>query len=467
MYSLHDVKITGLSLDKILACEIQSHIGEHSTLKLSGLVENEEEFLYGVSDGQDIEVIIQGSEGTKILFSGIVTGVSITESGQMKTACVEGKSRSWLMDRTKHSRSFQNAHITFQALTQEILKDYTGSSLIYTGDSQEIGNLIIQYEETDWDFLKRVLSLVGLALTPDSQKAGLKLFAGVPKFPETALSYTVLEMDKDMDSYYYLKANKREVHAADFTQYIISSEQLMGIFDTAAVQGQPLAVYAYQYSFEQQEMIGTYCLQSAKGLVVQASYPMHLIGAALMAKVVRVSKNKIQAAMEIDGAHIERAVHWFPYSTLSASPDGSGWYCMPEIDDDVRIYFPSKQEAEAIALSAVSNYDAPQGGSDRMQDPNNRYFRTKYGQELALNADSVKLSCNEDKSSITILTDGTIRIQAQESVNVQAKEKITLHAENELSIRVKDQFLMQSNQGGLVLSEGNKIIIRGTEVKFD
>ena len=467
MYSLHDVKITGLSLDKILACEIQSHIGEHSTLKLSGLVENEEEFLYGVSDGQDIEVIIQGSEGTKILFSGIVTGVSITESGQMKTACVEGKSRSWLMDRTKHSRSFQNAHITFQALTQEILKDYTGSSLIYTGDSQEIGNLIIQYEETDWDFLKRVLSLVGLALTPDSQKEGLKLFAGVPKFPETALSYTVLEMDKDMDSYYYLKANKREVHAADFTQYIISSEQLMGIFDTAAVQGQPLAVYAYQYSFEQQEMIGTYCLQSAKGLVVQASYPMHLIGAALMAKVVRVSKNKIQAAMEIDGAHIERAVHWFPYSTLSASPDGSGWYCMPEIDDDVRIYFPSKQEAEAIALSAVSNYDAPQGGSDRMQDPNNRYFRTKYGQELALNADSVKLSCNENKSSITILTDGTISIQAQESVNVQAKEKITLHAENALSIRVKDQFLMQSNQGGLVLSEGNKIIIRGTEVKFD
>lgn len=463
MYSLHDVKITGLSLDKILACEIQSHIGEHSTLKLSGLVENEEEFLYGVSDGQDIEIII----GTKILFSGIVTGVSITESGQMKTACVEGKSRSWLMDRTKHSRSFQNAHITFQALTQEILKDYTGSSLIYTGDSREIGNLIIQYEETDWDFLKRVLSLVGLALTPDSQKAGLKLFAGVPKFPETALSYTVLEMDKDMDSYYYLKANKREVHAADFTQYIISSEQLMGIFDTAAVQGQPLAVYAYQYSFEQQEMIGTYCLQSAKGLVVQASYPMHLIGAALMAKVVRVSKNKIQAAMEIDGAHIERAVHWFPYSTLSASPDGSGWYCMPEIGDDVRIYFPSKQEAEAIALSAVSNYDAPQGGSDRMQDPNNRYFRTKYGQELALNTSSVKLSCNEDKSSITILTDGTIRIQAQESVNVQAKEKITLHAENELSIRVKDQFLMQSNQGGLVLSEGNKIIIRGTEVKFD
>ena len=401
MYSLHDVKVTGLSLDKILACEIQSHIGEHSTLKLSGLVENEEEFLYGVSDGQDIEVIIQGSEGTKILFSGIVTGVSITESGQMKTACVEGKSRSWLMDRTKHSRSFQNAHITFQALTQEILKDYTGSSLIYTGDSQEIGNLIIQYEETDWDFLKRVLSLVGLALTPDSQKAGLKLFAGVPKFPETALSYTVLEMDKDMDSYYYLKANKREVHAADFTQYIISSEQLMGIFDTAAVQGQPLAVYAYQYSFEQQEMIGTYCLQSAKGLVVQASYPMHLIGAALMAKVVRVSKNKIQAAMEIDGAHIERTVHWFPYSTLSASPDGSGWYCMPEKGDRVRVYFPTNQESDAYAVSAVSGHQPKPGDTeDPMGNPAVKYLKTKADQVIQFAEEGIIINSGSGQATV-------------------------------------------------------------------
>ena len=43
MYSLHDLKITGLSLDRILSCEIESHIGEHSTLMLGGYVDNEEE----------------------------------------------------------------------------------------------------------------------------------------------------------------------------------------------------------------------------------------------------------------------------------------------------------------------------------------------------------------------------------------------------------------------------------------
>ena len=136
--------------------------------------------------------------------------------------------------------------------------------------------------------------------------------------------YSVLAMNKDMRSYYYLKASKRMVHPADFTQYVIASEQLMGIFETALIQGQSLAAYACRYSFDAQELTGTYWMQGKKGLSVQTSYPMHLIGTALMAKVVNVQKNLIQAAMEIDGTHTERAVHWFPYSTISASPDGSG-----------------------------------------------------------------------------------------------------------------------------------------------
>lgn len=92
---------------------------------------------------------------------------------------------------------------------------------------------------------------------------------------------------------YRLKANNREVHVADFTQYIISSGQLMGIFETADIRGQSLAVYSYRYSFYDQDMTGIYSLQSPREMAAQASYPMHLIGAALMAKVVDVAKDKI------------------------------------------------------------------------------------------------------------------------------------------------------------------------------
>ena len=87
-------------------------------------------------------------------------------------------------------------------------------------------------------------------LTPDSRVPGISLYAGVPAFPESAVFYSVLAMNKDMRSYYYLKASKRMVHPADFTQYVIASEQLMGIFETALIQGQSLAAYACRYSFD-------------------------------------------------------------------------------------------------------------------------------------------------------------------------------------------------------------------------
>jgi len=41
---------------------------------------------------------------------------------------------------------------------------------------------------------------------------------------------------------------------------------------------------------------------------------------------------------------------------MYASEDGSGWYCMPEMGDDVRIELPNTNEGDAFAVSSVSKY---------------------------------------------------------------------------------------------------------------
>ena len=183
MYSLHDVEVVGLDLGKILECEIESQIGEHSTLSLHVLIDDEE-FLYGIPDCREIEVILQGGSTAESLFSGIVTAVSMNEDGQVKTAWIEGKSRSWLLDREKHSRSFQDGSMGYRALVKEVLKGYKGQydegSLRYVPTDREIGVPLVQYEETDWAFLKRVLSREGITITPDSRGEGKGIFAGAP-----------------------------------------------------------------------------------------------------------------------------------------------------------------------------------------------------------------------------------------------------------------------------------------------
>lgn len=474
MYSLHDMDITGVPIKEVLECEIESEIGEHSTLMLLAYVDRED-MLYELPDCQEITVCLRDGKERRLLFSGIVTDMQMSEHGQMKTVQIMGKSRSWLMDRTKKSRSFQNTEMTYRALAKEVLSCYEDKvseeeqcDIICAGADQTIGNLFVQYEETDWAFLKRVLSIAGLALTPDSRQNGIKLYAGVPALAEAELSCHALGMDKDMESYYFLKANGREASTIDFTRYQVVSEQILGIFEPVTMQGKNLAVYSCRYVFNGQEMQGIYGLQSAQGLKRVASYPMHLIGVALTGKVAHVSGTKIQAMLEIDKDHTERAVYWFPFSTLSASPDGSGWYCMPEEGDDVRIYFPSKQEKEAVALSAVSNYDASQTGEeDRMGDPNSRYLKTKTGQELALAPGYVKLSCGKKASSVAIDTDGKVTVQAQTMVKAEAQESLTLHAEEALNIHVMEQFIAQSLNGGQIIFDSGDILFRGTQVNFD
>ena len=475
MYSLHDVEIKGISLREVLSCEIQSEVGQHSTLTLAAYVENED-FLYELSDCQRFQVLLKEGERKILLFSGVVTGVKLTEDGRMKKVLVEGKSESWRMDSEKHSRSFQNAEMSYRALVQEILQDYEGagssqdekSDLIFAAEDRAIGSLIVQYQETDWEFLQRVLSLSGVALTPDSRRRGLKLYAGIPALTGSESGVHVLKMDKDMDAYYYLKANGREVYTADFTRYEAACEKPLGILEPVLINGQALVVYSYRYSFETQEMTGFYGLQSPGGLKRTAAYPMHLIGTALIGRVVNVSGAKVQTALEIDGGSEQRAQYWFPYSTPSASADGSGWYCMPEIGDDVRIYFPSKHEKEAVALSAVSSYDTPQdGGEDRMSDPNCRYLRTRSGQELVLAPDHMRISCGGSLSAVTIGADGKVKVRAKATINAEASEEIELHAEEKLSIHVKEQFLLQSLNGGQILSAEDNVFIYGTEVNMD
>ena len=84
---------------------------------------------------------------------------------------------------------------------------------------------------------------------------------------------------------------------------------------------------------------------------------MHLTGAALEGTVLEVSGIRIRIHLKIDDGTDSEDVYWFPFSTLSASQDGSGWYYMPEPGDQVRVYFPTKHTKDAVAISAVSAYD--------------------------------------------------------------------------------------------------------------
>lgn len=466
-YNLHDLRVEGVAFSEVLGCQISGGIGAHGTLKIFGYTESEE-VLHDLPNYQEIEIYAGGPGEKQILFSGVISDITFQCSAGTKILVVEGKSSSYLMDITKHSRSFQDIEMSYMTMMGLVMDVYPESTLYYAAPEAAIGHLFVQYEETDWQFLKRVMSMLGLTITPDCRQKGIKLYAGLLALPEQDLSYQLLNIEKDMHSFYTLQANGYQVEAADFTRYQISSEYMAGIFEEVKVGEYPLVVYNYQYDFTKQEMLAQYALQRPQGLLNLPVFPLHMIGLALNGTVCGVSGSNVQVMLDIDAEWGYPAIYWFPYSTISASSDGSGWYCMPEKGDTVRIYFPSKYEGEAVALSSVSSYSVPGGGqADRMADPNYRYLCTREGQMLALVPGLMTLTCGDGMSSVTIRDDGKISVCAVEKIEVNGTESVTIHADEKMVFQASEYFELKSNEGGTVALGNGNIGFYGTEVKFE
>ena len=76
-----------------------------------------------------------------------------------------------------------------------------------------------------------------------------------------------------------------------------------------------------------------------------------MIGASLDGTVTEVRGDVVRVSLRTDAK--SGAGKWFSFSTVYSSPDGSGWYCMPEPGDEIRLYFPTEQEKHGYVISAV------------------------------------------------------------------------------------------------------------------
>ena len=64
-------------------------------------------------------------------------------------------------------------------LVRRILDENEGSACILSGDDRETGILFFQYRGTDWEFLKRAASRLGMPLVADCQLPRPRFYLGL------------------------------------------------------------------------------------------------------------------------------------------------------------------------------------------------------------------------------------------------------------------------------------------------
>ena len=118
---------------------------------------------------------------------------------------LEGDSYSLILDLKKKKRSFQDKNLTYRSLIGNIANE-NKCNTIFMGDfSKTLDIPFIQYNETDWEFIKRLSSYLGLKLSPDIKTEKPNIFIGIKKGNEYVCNAYEYKLKKDMKSYLKMK----------------------------------------------------------------------------------------------------------------------------------------------------------------------------------------------------------------------------------------------------------------------
>lgn len=356
-YGIHDLDLAGLQVKTILSVHISHEPGEHGLMELTADMGEKNMDTPIQETGNGKKVVLYGKrDGEKaIIFSGVITKLTSKSMGKSCHVKLTARSWSYQMDIKKKARSFQDTSMTYGALVSQITGEYPGAECQILFADVQLGEIAVQYQETDWQFLKRMLSAMHVPLVCSEVRENLCVYAGTAQIPAQMDVISVEGAWKDMDELAYWKEIGEEIADTDVIGYRIKLDNRIPLYSDIAFRSRQLTAEKIEYLTIGSTVYEFVTLRRKSGILQKPIYPMQLVGTAFEGTVKEVQGENMKIHLQIDDAYSGDDCYWFPFSTPSASPDGSGWYCMPEVGDRVRVYFPSKRTGDVIAISAVND----------------------------------------------------------------------------------------------------------------
>jgi len=442
------IKITPFEFINILDLQIEKQVNEHITARIVGTIspDNEDRYVESAASSRNMVIAAQDNNGAeKILFSGLVNDVSIQYVNELRTLVVSAISYSYLMDIKKITRTYQNRKMTYEAVTDIMAKDNSDFAFLQPQyGSNAIGSMFVQYEETNWQFAKRIASRLNTCIVSDYMLDMPYVSIGMPSRDSESSIYPVeYSIKKDVSEYLDLKAHKvRDMTERNAMYYEVKSREIFELCDMVMFKDRQLYVYSISSRLDGAVILHTYTLKEKEGFCFKEFFNEKIIGASLYGTVRAIENDVVQ--VNIDNDVRQSKYKWFLYSTVYSSPDGTGWYFMPEEGDTIRLHFPTEHENDSYVISSVHQQHA------NRSDPDIKHITTKYGKTVVFRPDSIYIS-NGAGSSIELNDKNGIRVNTSKEINISAAKNINVHGSSKV--------IVQGDKGVTVLQNGSQIHI--------
>jgi hypothetical protein len=463
-----DIKVTPYRFTKLLRVKITQEVNEHATVNIYGMIDDsfQDDYVFDTNFGDQVNVVQTLNGAEVILFKGMVTDIKIKHIHSTYYAEIEGVSNSYLFDIRLRSRSFQDITATYESIFDTVAKgkEYKSGSIYDKATKKAITEkYIIQYRETDFQFVKRLASRFNAGLVPDIKSNDPQFYVGHP----------TINCTRNLDEFNYSVRKRIKDHAVssqntnpeltplDRVEYTIESNEYLELCEPVKYKNILLYVRKSQQEIKEDIITNTYILTTLKGLSQDEVFNDSIRGLSLQARVLERVNNKVKTHIfQIDEKQDVGKAYEFEYTTSYTASGNSGLYCMPELDDTVYIYHPSNRDESAVSLNSIRTQYSE---SDKITDPDTKYWRTRAGREIKLDPKEILITTKDDEIYFRINEETGVEIHSTKPINIKTAQDLNLTASKGIKVLAKTEITYEC-KGSKIQMDG-EILIEGKKIK--
>ncbi len=409
------IRLTGaICLNHIKYADMKVLPNEHGYAKVSVLVDRDvSERIKRADLSQPVKILAED----KVLFCGVVQNVSWHFEGQAVHLEVELASLSILLDCRKKKKSFQNSKMTFGSIIKNVINgEHPGEVSVYAEDFQ-IEAPVYQFQETDWQFIRRMVAGLGSCVYPDVADSHLSIAIGMKN---TAQTITIDSADYDFGvsgDYFSEEKLYAMVDKSLFIFYRIESYENLQIGQKVIFRNRNMSILEKSMFLKGAQLIFRYKLGNEKSCFLNRYSNPLLSGMAVSGKVLAAKNQLLKIHLDMDENQKEEEAYWYEW----VPETGNVMYCMPQKGTRVQLYFPSEKENSAIAISCIR-----ENGEEcsHMSNTDNKYFANESGKQFCLKESELGFM-NDSKENSLIEDDKTgLKITGKQEITMISGEKI-------------------------------------------
>ncbi len=452
--SYANIVVSGFPFQRILSLSIEHRPNEHGMAEIVGEIrpDTAQDIVRRVDERTDVEITTTAEGQPEKLFYGCVQSLAMEQENDYSRITLKLSAVSRRTDVTRKKKSFQKTTDTYKKILSEVFS--ADAELDVKVQDESIGKLVVQYDETGWEFAKRMASRLHAPLLADIVSSKPYIYVGMPpsqrSVPVESRSFSY---GSDVSSYSAVSG----AMVQDFSGEWVESDQYACIGDTISLNGKTACIRSVRAVLRDGIMHMRYEILGAADRMAGIAAPesdSRAAGRMLRGRVLEVSKDKVQVQLvDIDGDEDRKGDWWFPFSTAYSSGDGSGWYCMPEVKDEVRVIFPSGDEGDAFVASSVCACPP--------KDPKHKSWRAPGGKEILLTEEGMyiigksgKIYINlTDEAGVEILSDKGINLSAGKDINIIASDAVSVVAKNQITVGTEGAYLTLTKKSATLAAD--------------